>query len=44
MALGIGVIDENILFCRVVSEGDVDKNISTIGYNNRDLYESIITL
>ena len=39
VALGMGITDGNILFCRGISEGSVDKKISTREYNNREVYE-----
>ena len=33
------IIDRKILYCHVVAEGNVDKKNSTLGYNNRTVYE-----
>ena len=38
-ALGVGITDGNILYCHGVSEGNVDRKISTLEYNNRIVYD-----
>ena len=38
VTLGIIITDEKLLFCHVISEGSVDKKISTIEYNTRTFY------
>ena len=35
VVLGMGIIDGKLLFCHGISEGSVDKEISTRNYNNR---------
>ena len=35
MALGMGITDGKLIDCQGVSEGNVDKKISTLEYNNR---------
>ena len=35
VAMGMGITYGNLLFCHGISEGSVDKKISTIEYNNR---------
>ena len=37
--LCVGIIDGKLLFYHGISEGSVDKKISTIEYNNRMLYD-----
>ena len=37
--LGMGIIDGKLLFCNGISEGRVDKKISTRNYNNRTVYD-----
>ena len=39
VALGIGITDGKILFCRGISEGSVDKKISTREYNKSTFYD-----
>ena len=39
VALDMGIIDEGIIFCHGISEGNVDKKISTGEYNNRKVYD-----
>ena len=38
VALGMGIIDWKLLFYNGISEGIVDKKISTREYNNREIY------
>ena len=38
VTLGMIITDEKLLFCHVISEGSVDKKISTIEYNTRTFY------
>ena len=35
VVLGMGITDEELLFCHGISEGSVDKEISTRNYNKR---------
>ena len=37
--LGISVTDGKLLYCHGVVEGNVDKKISTLEYNNRTVYD-----
>ena len=37
--LGMGIIDGDLLYCHGVAEGNVDKKISTLEYNNRTVYD-----
>ena len=39
VALGMGITDGKLLFCHGVSEGNVDKKISALEYNNRTVYD-----
>ena len=39
LALSMVITDRKLLFCHGISEESVDKNISTIEYNNRMVYE-----
>ena len=39
VALGMGITDGKILYCHGVVEGNKDKKISTLEYNNRTVYE-----
>ena len=39
VALGIGITDEKLLYCHGVAEGNKDKKISTLEYNNRTVYD-----
>ena len=45
VALGMGITDGKLLYCHGVAEGNKDKKISTLEYNNRTLMtDSIIHL
>ena len=37
--LGMGITDGKLIYCHGVSEGNVDRNISTLEYNNRTVYD-----
>ena len=39
LELGVYIKDSNLLFCHVISEESMDKNISTREYNTRTVYE-----
>ena len=39
VALVIGITYGKLLYCHGVTEGNMDKNISTLEYNNRTVYE-----
>ena len=39
VAFGMGITDGKLLYCHGVSEGNVDREISTLEYNNRTLYD-----
>ena len=39
VSLGMGITDEKLLFYHGISEGSVDKQFSTIEYNNRKVYD-----
>ena len=39
VALGMGIADGNLLYYHGVAEGNMDKKISTLEYNNRRVYE-----
>ena len=39
LALVMCITDGNLLYCHGVSEGNVDKKISTLEYNNRTVYD-----
>ena len=39
VALGMSISDGKLLFCHGISEGNLDKNISTREYNNRTVYD-----
>ena len=39
LALGMGITDGKLLYCHGVTEGFLDKKISTLDYNNRTVYE-----
>ena len=39
VALGMGITDGKILYCHSVAEGNEDKKISTLEYNNRTVYD-----
>ena len=39
VVLGIGITDWELLLCHGISEGNVDKKMSTIKYNNRTAYD-----
>ena len=39
VALGMGITYVNLLYCNGVSEGNVDRKISTLDYNNRTVYD-----
>ena len=39
VALGMGIIDGNLLYYYGVAEGNNDKKISTLEYNNRTVYD-----
>ena len=39
VALGMGITYGKLLYCHGVSEGNVDRKISTLEYNNRTLYD-----
>ena len=43
MALVMGITDRKLLFSHGVSEGNVDKKISTREYNNRTVYDRLNT-
>ena len=38
VAFGLGIADGKILFCHGISEGNVDKKILTLDYNDRIVY------
>ena len=40
-ALGTGITDGKLIYCHGVSEGNVDKKISTLDYNNRAVYDCL---
>ena len=39
VALGMVITDGNLLYCRSVSEGNIDRKVSTQDYNNREVYD-----
>ena len=39
LALGMGITDGKLLYCHGVAEGNEDKKISTLEYNNRTVYD-----
>ena len=39
VALGMGIVDGKLLYCHGVAEGNMDKKISTLEYNNRTVYD-----
>ena len=39
VALGMGITDGKLLYCHGVAEGNKDKKISTLEYNNRKVYD-----
>ena len=39
VALGVGITDGKLLYCHGVSEGNEDKKMSTLEYNNRTVYD-----
>ena len=39
MVLVVGIIDDKVLFCNDISEGNVEKKFSMIEYNNRTVYD-----
>ena len=39
VALGMGIKDEKLLYCHGVSDGNVDRKISTLEYKNRTVYD-----
>ena len=39
VVLGVGITDGDLLYCHGVVEGNVDKKISTLEYNNRTVYD-----
>ena len=39
VALGMGITDGKLLYCHGVSEGNVDRKISTLDYNTRTVYD-----
>ena len=39
VALGMGITDGKLLYCHGVSEGNVDRKISTLEYKNRTVYD-----
>ena len=39
VALGMGITDGKLLYCHCVSEGNMDRKISTLQYNNRTVYD-----
>ena len=39
VVLGMGIIDGKLLYCPGGTEGNVDRQISTLEYNNRTVYE-----
>ena len=39
VALGMGITDGKLLYCHGVAEGNKDKKISTLEYNNRTVYD-----
>ena len=39
VALGMGIIDGNLLYCHGVSEVNMDRKISKLEYNNRMVYD-----
>ena len=38
LALGMGITDGKLLYCHVVSDGNMDRRILTLDYNNRTVY------
>ena len=41
MELGMGIADGKLLYCHGVAEGNMDKKISTLEYNNRNFYDCL---
>ena len=39
VALGMGITDGKLLYCHGVAEGNKEKKISTLEYNNRTVYD-----
>ena len=39
VVLGVGIVDGKLLYCNGVVEGNMDKKISTLEYNNRTVYD-----
>ena len=39
VALGMGIVDGNLLYCHGVAEVNMDKKISTLEYKNRTVYD-----
>ena len=39
VALSMGITDGKLLYCHDVAEGNKDKKISTLEYNNRTVYD-----
>ena len=39
VALGMGITDGKLPYCHGVAEGNEDKKISTLEYNNRTVYD-----
>ena len=39
VALGMGITDGKLLYCYGVAEGNKDKKISTLDFNNRTVYD-----
>ena len=39
VVLGMGIKDGKLLYCHGVAEGNVDKKISALEYNNRTVYD-----
>ena len=41
VALGMGIIDGKILYCHVVSGGNLDRKIATLEYKNSKVYDCL---
>ena len=39
VALGMIIIDGNLIYCHGVAERNVDRKVSTLDYNNRTFYD-----
>ena len=39
VALGMGIADGKLLYCHGFAEGNEDKKVSTLEYNNRTVYD-----